>query len=58
MTDKIEARLKKIEKTNLQLMTENFEISNKIKVIGKSLFEIIDNISILDKQIKELKAKC
>ncbi len=57
MIDKIEARLRKLEKINLQIMTENFEISNKIKVIEilhKSIFDFLDD---LFKKIKELKAK-
>ena len=57
MKEKIEARLRKLEKINLQIMTENFEISNKIKVIEilhKSIFDFLDD---LFKKIKELKAK-
>ena len=43
MKEKIEARLKKLEKINLQLMTENFEISRKLDDLFKQIKELKQN---------------
>ena len=43
MIDKIEARLRKLEKINLQLMAENFEISRKLDDLSKQIKELKQN---------------
>ena len=47
MEKEIEERLKKLEETNLQIMTENFELSNRISFLeslGESLTEGVNNL--------------
>ncbi len=54
---KIEEKIKELEETNLKLMQENFEISNKVELLGSISKSLAADLIKLAEKVNALEKK-
>jgi len=54
---KIEEKIKELEETNLKLMQENFDISNKVELLGSISKSLAADVIKLKERVDALEKK-
>jgi hypothetical protein len=57
MTNPIEEKIKELEETNLKLMQENFDISNKVELLGSISKSLAADVIKLAGRVDALEKK-